>query len=134
MFAAGNEGEGATRSPGNYAQALSVGAVDAGAQVPWFSGSERTSWGIVPDIVAPGVDVWSTAPGDGFAIMQGTSMATPHISGLAALLLEARPAATIDMVEQAIMQSAILGTMSEARAGRGMPNASAAFRILTAMP
>lgn len=94
LIAAGNEGEGSTRSPGNDVQALSVGATGPTARIPVFSGSElmlRDQDSIVPDIVAPGVDIWSAAPGGGFQLMQGTSMAAPHVSGLAALLFEKRP-------------------------------------------
>ncbi len=137
VIAAGNEGMGATRSPGNYAQALSVGAIGPNGRVPEFSGSEvmnREQDCVVPDIVAPGVDIWSAAPGGGFQTMQGTSMATPHIAGLAALLMEAVPAASIDQVESAIFGSAARnGHLVETRAGRGLPNAPRALAALRAM-
>lgn len=134
VVAAGNEGVGATRSPGNYVQALSVGAIGPTGRIPEFSGSEvmnRVADAIVPDIVAPGVDVWSAAPDGGFRMMQGTSMATPHVAGLAALLMEAYPLATIDQVEEAIFQSAARNrNMQETRAGRGLPNAVKALEAL----
>ncbi|HEY8020495.1 MAG TPA: S8 family serine peptidase [Thermoanaerobaculia bacterium] len=60
--------------------------------------------------------------------MDGTSMATPHVAGLAALLFQARPRTTADDVERAIFRSCrILPPMSPDRAGRGFPNASRAF-------
>ncbi|HSW03031.1 S8 family peptidase [Aquabacterium sp.] len=134
VIAAGNEGEGSTRSPGNYVQALSVGAAGPSARVPGFSGSEvmvRDVDSIVPDIVAPGVDIWSAAPGGGFQRMQGTSMATPHVAGLAALLFEAFPDASVAQVESAIFASARRsGHMPETRAGRGMPDAVLALAAL----
>lgn len=134
VIASGNEGEGSTRSPGNYVQALSVGAAGPSARVPGFSGSEvmvRDVDSIVPDIVAPGVDIWSAAPGGGFQRMQGTSMATPHVAGLAALLFEACPNATVAQVEASIFASARRsGFMPETRAGRGMPNAVRALEAL----
>lgn len=134
VIAAGNEGEGSTRSPGNYVQALSVGATGPTARIPVFSGSEimlRDQDSIVPDIVAPGVDIWSAAPGGGFQLMQGTSMAAPHVSGLAALLFEACPEASVAQVEAAIFASARRsGHMAETRAGRGMPNAPRALAAL----
>lgn len=137
VVAAGNEGVGSTRSPGNYAQSLSVGAATAKGRVAPFSGSEfmvREQDSIVPDIVAPGVDIWSAAPGGGFQMMQGTSMATPHIAGLAALLFEACPNASIDQVELAIFGSATrMAHMPDARAGRGMPNAIKALAALQQM-
>jgi subtilisin len=134
VIASGNEGEGSTRSPGNYAQALSVGAAGPTGRIPGFSGSEvmvRDVDRIVPDIVAPGVDIWSSAPGGGFQRMQGTSMATPHVAGLAALLFEAYPDATVSQVESAIFASAKRsGFMPETRAGRGMPHAARALAAL----
>lgn len=102
VFAVGNEGPGTSRSPGNYAEALSVGAMDANDQVADFSGSQRFDRPdnpLVPDLVAPGVAVISAKPGGGFQEMDGSSMATPHIAGLAALLMQAAPAATIDGIE-----------------------------------
>jgi subtilisin len=134
VIAAGNEGEGYTRSPGNYASALSVGAVGPNGRIPVFSGSEmmeRSQDRIVPDIVAPGVDVWSAAPGGGFQMLQGTSMATPHVSGLAALLMEAEPNATVPQIEAALFASARrTGQMPDTRAGRGMPDALYALQFL----
>ena len=87
VFAVGNEGPGTSRSPGNYSEALSVGASDEDDLVADFSSSQqfrRPGDPRVPDIVAPGVGVISTVPGGGFAEKDGSSMATPHIAGLAA--------------------------------------------------
>jgi subtilisin family serine protease len=135
VFAAGNEGPGQTRSPGNYAEALSVGAVDSNDVVAGFSSSghfNRPSDPIVPDLAAPGVDVVSSVPGNAYAQMSGTSMATPHVAGLAALLMEAKPEATADEVENAIFKSCALSTgMSPDRAGRGIPSGTAALQLLT---
>lgn len=137
VVAAGNDSEGVTRSPGNYAQSLSVGAATASGRVAPFSGSEfmnREQDSIVPDIVGPGVDIWSAAPGGGFQMMQGTSMATPHIAGLAALLFEACQNASIDQVEAAILASASRSAyMTESRAGRGLPNGPKALAELRRM-
>jgi subtilisin len=92
---------------------------------------ERSQDRIVPDIVAPGVDVWSAAPGGGFQMLQGTSMATPHVSGLAALLMEAEPNATVPQIEAALFASARrTGQMPDTRAGRGMPDALYALQFL----
>jgi subtilisin family serine protease len=134
VVAAGNDGEGLTRSPGNYAQSLSVGAAMPSGRVAAFSGSEvmtRELDSIVPDIVAPGVDIWSAQPEGGFQMMQGTSMATPHVSGLAALLFEACPSARVEQVESAILESASrTAHMPDTRAGRGLPNAAKALAVL----
>jgi len=134
VFAVGNEGPGTSRSPGNYAQSLSIGAIDAKAKIASFSSSQkfvRTDDPIVPDIVAPGVNVISAKPGGGFQAMDGTSMATPHVAGLAALLLEAKPNATASEVESALFASSTLGSISSVRGNRGFPDAVRAFTVLT---
>jgi subtilisin len=136
VFAVGNEGPGTSRSPGNYAESLSVGASDRGNNIADFSSSQRFRRArdpIVPDIVAPGLDVLSAKPGGGYQSMSGSSMATPHIAGLAALLFEANPAATVDQVEAAILDASHLEPgWSPERAGRGVPDARRALKILTA--
>jgi subtilisin len=105
VFAIGNEGVGTSRSPGNYAEALSVGAIDINSRVANFSGSIKFTRPVEPDqpnIVAPGVDVISARPGGGVQSMSGTSMATPHAAGIAALLFQAKPDASVAQVEEAI--------------------------------
>lgn len=133
VFAVGNEGPGSSRYPGNYVEALSVGAIDGDDKVADFSSSQqfiRKGDPIVPDVVAPGVDIVSCAPGGGYQAMNGTSMATPHIAGLTALLMQAAPDATVDQIETAIFSSCRRGAMSEARANRGCPDGVAALKAL----
>jgi len=68
VFAVGNEGPGTSRSPGNYVEALSVGAMDDNDKVADFSSSQRFDRPdnpLVPDLVAPGVGVMSAKPGGG---------------------------------------------------------------------
>ncbi|MDQ2975677.1 MAG: S8 family serine peptidase [Acidobacteriota bacterium] len=134
VFAVGNEGPGTSRSPGNYMEALSVGANDNAGRVADFSSSQRFTRAQdprVPDIVAPGVDVVSAKPGGGFQSMSGSSMATPHVAGLAALLFEAKPSASVAEVENAIFSSSTLGSILPARGNRGIPDAVSAFAALT---
>ncbi|HEX5655634.1 MAG TPA: S8 family serine peptidase [Polyangiales bacterium] len=132
VFAVGNEGAGTSRSPGNYPEALSVGASDRKDFVAEFSGSQTLPIGRCPKLVAPGVDVVSAMPGGGYQEMDGSSMATPHIAGLAALLFQAKPSATPDEVEAAIIGSAQRSKrMREERAGAGLPDAVRAFELLT---
>ncbi|TWF80651.1 subtilase family protein [Pseudonocardia hierapolitana] len=122
VIAVGNEGPGTSRSPGNYPQSLSVGAHDKAFAVADFSSSQRLNrrtQPLVPDIVGPGVDVISAGPRGGWQSLSGTSMATPHVAGLAALLFEAEPAATPAQVERAIFRSAQRGDMEQERVNRG---------------
>jgi subtilisin family serine protease len=134
VFAVGNEFAGTSRSPGNYTQALSVGAFNEQGEVADFSSSQifkRKTDPIVPDLVGPGVDVISAMPGGGFQLMSGSSMATPHLAGLAALLWEAKPNATVNQIEKAIFNSCKLSPgMSNLRANRGIPNGPKALASL----
>src|SRR5262249_15570256 len=120
--------------PGNYGNVLSVGAMGEDDLVADFSSSQqfnRAADPLVPDIVGPGVDVISSVPGGGYASMDGTSMATPHIAGLAALLAQAAPTASADDLERAILQSCVRpATMPEERANRGVPDGPRALQAL----
>jgi len=135
VIAVGNEGPNTSRSPGNYANVLSVGAMDARGQVADFSGSEqfaRTLNPLCPALVAPGVEILSCVPGGKYKTMDGSSMATPHVAGLAALLLQAKPSATADELERAIVGSCSLPAgMPQARGSHGVPDAVLAFQLLT---
>lgn len=134
IIAVGNEGPDKSRSPGNYSESLSVGAANNDMEVPPFSSSEkmtREDDPFVPDLIAPGAAIFSAVPKGGFEAWDGTSMATPHISGLAALLFEAKPDASIVDIEKAILSSCTLYTsMDHKRANRGFPNAIKALATL----
>jgi subtilisin family serine protease len=138
VIAVGNEGPNTSRSPGNYANVLSVGAMDANDKVADFSGSQQFNRPVdplTPDLVGPGVAVLSSVPGGRFMEMDGSSMATPHIAGLAALLLQARPTATATQLEKAIRDSCTRPpSMPQDRANLGVPDAVKAFTLLTGMP
>ena len=134
VFAVGNEGPGTSRCPGNYAEALSVGAFDDAGTVAKFSGSQRfvrSKDPLVPDLVGPGVDVISCVPNGQYSQMSGSSMATPHIAGLAALLMEAHPEKSIDEIEAAIFESCVQSPgVPQSRANRGIPNGIRALQKL----
>jgi subtilisin len=138
VIAVGNEGPETSRSPGNYANVLSVGAFGANNKVADFSSSQsfdRPDDPLVPDLVGPGVGILSCVPDNKYELMDGTSMAAPHIAGLAAVLLGAKPEATADELEAAILASCQLASgMQQARANRGIPNAVEAFKQLTGHP
>jgi subtilisin family serine protease len=133
VVAVGNEGPGTSRSPGNYPRVISVGYYAEGDVVADDSSSQRfprRSQPLVPDVVAPGEDIVSAAAGGGWRQLSGSSMAVPHVTGLAALLLEAHPAATVSKLERAIQTSAQLGTLQRDRANRGAVNAPRALAAL----
>ncbi|CAN7395784.1 S8 family serine peptidase [Pseudoduganella sp. LjRoot289] len=134
VFAIGNEGAGTSRYPGNYAEALSVGAMQEDGLIADFSGSQRflrKADPLVPDVVGPGVDVVSCVPGGSYKEMSGSSMATPHIAGLAALLMQARPGKSIAEIEAAIFMSCSLKPgMLPSRANRGLPDGVKALSLL----
>ncbi|MFN9375242.1 MAG: S8 family peptidase, partial [Planctomycetaceae bacterium] len=134
VVAVGNEGVDTSRSPGNYDNVLSVGASDRQNKVATYSSSQsiqRPQDPLVPDLVGPGSEVISAQPGKGYQLLSGTSMATPHIAGLAALLWQAAPTATHADVERAILQSCKRPpSMPQGRANRGFPDALEALKIL----
>ncbi|MFG6113670.1 S8 family serine peptidase [Halobacillus sp. MO56] len=70
-------------------------------------GPVTLSWMIKPDVSAPGVNITSTFPGDGYVALQGTSMSSPHVAGAAALLLEKNPNWETNDVKAALMNTAV---------------------------
>ncbi len=134
VVAIGNDGPNNSDSPGNYPEVLSVGASAQDGSIASISSSQRFDRAddpLVPDLVAPGVDIISTDQGGGFRAETGTSAATPHLSGLAAMLWEAKPAATAEEIEAAIYASCSLtGTATADRANRGIPDGPKALQAL----
>lgn len=106
VMAAGNDGDSQPLYPAYYADdwGIAVGAVNSNNQMASFSNDA----GITPldYVVAPGVSVLSTTPGNTYQSFNGTSMAAPHVAGVAALILSANPDLTSTEVENIITGTA----------------------------
>ncbi len=100
VFASGNDGPGCSSadSPADYAESYAVGAHDSENKIAGFSSRGSTKLGgVKPNISAPGVNIRSSIPGGAYGISNGTSMATPHVSGAVALIWSAAPALVGDI-------------------------------------
>ncbi len=152
VVAAGNDGPLASTigTPGLAEKAITVGAVDKKKEVTSFS-----SRGPVilnghnfhkPDILAPGKEICSAtlygfgfypsktcAPGS-YISMSGTSMAAPHIAGIAALILQLHPDWTPQQVKDAIKNSADDLHLGEDMQGAGLVNTLKIFNAQTSSP
>ncbi|MEV5666453.1 S8 family peptidase [Streptomyces flaveolus] len=129
VIAAGNSGptSNTVSSPGCAPSVLTVGAVDRDDSTAWFSsrGPAIGAHTLKPEIAAPGVDISAAAAGGrgvyAYQSMSGTSMATPHVAGAAALVKERHPDWTAQQVKAALVSSAksdIPGDVRETGGGR----------------
>ncbi|WP_189782399.1 S8 family peptidase [Streptomyces capitiformicae] len=134
-IAAGNEGDAGERtvgSPGSASAALTVGAVDGKDELASFSSRGPGLDGqIKPDVTAPGVDITAaSAEGsvieqevgekpEGYLTISGTSMATPHVAGAAALLKQQHPQWTYAELKAALVASAKGGPYTPFQQGSG---------------
>lgn len=85
-----NGGPGSIAAPGNYPESFATGAVDMNNKLADFSLQGPTPYGqMKPEVSAPGVHIRSAIPGGQYALMNGTSMASPHTAGVAALIKQA---------------------------------------------
>ncbi|MGW1001938.1 S8 family peptidase [Streptomyces sp. NPDC002520] len=129
VIAAGNSGPSlnTVSSPGCAPSVLTVGAVDRDDSTAWFSsrGPVGGSHTLKPEIAAPGVAISAAAAGGrgiyAYQSMSGTSMATPHVAGAAAIVKQRHPDWTAQQIKAALVSSAdsaIPGDVRETGGGR----------------
>ncbi len=120
VAAAGNEygenGQGSVDSPGSAASAVTVGASSSSSaasgrvRLASFSSSGPTPYGLLlkPDVTAPGLDIPSSAARNegSWDVASGTSAATPHVAGAAALLRQLHPSWTVSQIKSALVLTA----------------------------
>ena len=128
VTAAGNEAQsewGTLICPGDGDSVITVGAVDEDLEVASFSSQGPTSDGRVkPDLVALGVEVlaaWTDSSGATYRRISGTSIATPLITGLSALILQAHPDWSPIQVREALRRSAHRALSPSCDVGWGVP-------------
>ena len=123
VSAIGNFGDadGSTTSPGNVPSAVGVGAVDSNDNICSFSSRGPVNWSgtdyYKPDICAPGNDINSSWNDGSYNVLSGTSMATPHISGTLALMLQANPT-----IESYSAKALIKSSATRVSGGTSWPN------------
>lgn len=123
VAAAGNSGpdDNTVIYPAKYAETIAVSATDSGDGIAWFS-----SRGPEVDLAAPGVDINSTWNDGYYKSISGTSMATPHVSGTAALVVAAGKASTPADVKARLQSTATNLGLPATQQGAGLVNAYAA--------
>jgi Subtilase family/PKD domain len=150
VFAAGNSGPGAGTigSPASYPETLAVGALDSPTEVASYSSRGPIVWQnrdeegpaagtqiVKPDLAAPGSDILSSY-GNGYEAFSGTSMASPHVAGAIALLMQAAPGATPDAITQVLTATAadVAPAGFDARSGAGLIDVMGAAAAITGLP
>lgn len=109
--------------PARHAKVLGVGAVDKSGKRAYFS-----NYGDYKQVMAPGVDILSTYPKSNYDLLDGTSMATPFVAGLAALVKSANPHLTPAEIIDLIRQTSTSAGSYSAEFGYGIIDAEKAVR------
>ncbi|MFK7785986.1 MAG: S8/S53 family peptidase [Crocinitomicaceae bacterium] len=130
-MAAGNSGPSNILTPCDATGGFCVGAVTAAGDYAWFSSVGPTADGRVkPDVMARGGEAWFVNALDSLENGNGTSLATPIISGGVACLIQAHPTKTVDEIMDAVRESADLYNTPNDSMGYGIPDFCLANAIL----
>ncbi len=130
VVATGNSGpdSGTITTPGCSKKGIAVGAVNNNDNVPSWSSRGPTDDGRVkPDLVAPGVGITSTWKDNSFKSLSGTSMSTPHVSGVVALLLETDSSLEPADIKNILKTNALDLGLDENTQGAGRVDAYASY-------
>ncbi|WP_232819624.1 S8 family peptidase [Exiguobacterium sp. TNDT2] len=101
VAATGNDGDSSVSYPGSSKYTISVGATNTFGLV-----SDYSNFGLGLDVVAPGSKVASLIPDGNVVYMDGTSMATPHVTAIVALLKSTHPDLTVEQVRTLLQRTA----------------------------
>jgi subtilisin family serine protease len=132
LFAAGNEAKNndvALTYPASYdlPNIVSVAATDSADVLAGFSNYGKKT----VDIAAPGVSIYSTIPNKKYAYYSGTSMATPHVAGVAALLASRKPSATTEELKGALLSGVdVIPGLTGKLVSNGRMNAVKSLNVL----
>jgi subtilisin family serine protease len=128
VAAGGNNGWEAPFYPASFDTVLAVGASDARDARALFS-----NYGPYVDVAAPGVNIFSTLPENRYGFQSGTSMAAPHVSGAAALVLARFPNYTRQELFDILVNS-VEGVLFDQPQGRGRLDISQAVQVDQPLP
>ncbi len=128
VASAGNNRSDVPSYPAGYPEAVTVAALSRTDQRSIFS-----SYGAHVDLAAPGENILSTVPNNGYEWASGTSMAAPHVSGVAALILSRHPEFTPAQVGD-VLRNAVDPIRAAEYCGTGRLNAGRAVRVDVPLP
>ena len=131
IVAAGNSDENAQDfTPANVEGVITVTAVDENLQKAEFSNYITD---LKRGIAAPGVGIYATFPNNEYKVLSGTSMATPYVAGLVAVMKALKPELSTDQVYEILRQTGI-ATKDAAQTGSFIQPAKAVMGVLTVKP
>ena len=143
VASAGNDGPGCGTlkfPPANYAELFTVGAIDSMGELATFSSIGPSIADNIqvnkPDLIAPGVDIISSTPGNTYARYSGTSMAGPHVVGVVALMWSANPnlIGDIPTTTKILLESAdpYQGALPNCPGANNLPSTAVGYGIVNA--